>query len=567
MSSVNPQGQIYLCKTPLEADYKNQLTFANATAQLNYFAGTVVKSFDNNTYMRKDGGVKVNCNIEEIRTCNYMYYKNTGFSNKIYYAFITSLEYLSEDSTLVRFETDCFQTWYFDLVYKPCFVEREHVADDTIGLHTVPEGLETGEYRINETQHIDLNLKESIDPLIYDKWYICFVVTSAPDPNNPIPIIPTTGYDMGAVFTPLTYFAVKSRNGYQDARNIIEWYRSSSSTTDKAIVNMYMIPYSCVDTSISQTWTNSSLGTSITVYAVKPSASTDFMHNTLVYQSKNMDGLYQPKNNKLYTYPYCYFYLSNKCGSEVVYKWEDCPTGDMSTETGIENDYRKYTYFNTYIVPSTSLSARAVPERYKGKSEDSSYYSLWDYGISYGKVPVCAWTNDYYTNWLTQNGVNMGTNVVSSVVSGAIAGSTVTGIGALVGGATSGILAIMNNMAKTHQAEVTPDQANGDINTGDVSFAFTLNNITIYHMTIRKEMAELIDSYFNMFGYKVNVVKTPQFNSRTYWNYVKTVDCNIEGDIPQEDLQIVRNMFNKGCTFWHGASNMYNYNLTNSIVS
>ena len=86
-------------------------------------------------------------------------------------------------------------------------------------------------------------------------------------------------------------------------------------------------------------------------------------------------------------------------------------------------------------------------------------------------------------------------------------------------------------------------------------------------MCVKAEYARIIDDFFTMFGYKVNVVKTPQFNSRTYWNYVKTIDCNIEGDIPQEDLQIVRNMFNKGCTFWHGASNMYNYNLTNSIVS
>ena len=35
--TITPAGQLYLCKTPLENDYKNQLTFANATAQYNYF--------------------------------------------------------------------------------------------------------------------------------------------------------------------------------------------------------------------------------------------------------------------------------------------------------------------------------------------------------------------------------------------------------------------------------------------------------------------------------------------------------------------------------------------------
>ena len=32
---------------------------------------------------------------------------------------------------------------------KPSFIEREHVSDDTIGIHTVPEGLETGPYTVD----------------------------------------------------------------------------------------------------------------------------------------------------------------------------------------------------------------------------------------------------------------------------------------------------------------------------------------------------------------------------------------------------------------------------------
>ena len=46
MISVTPQGQIYLCKTPLENDYKNQLTFSNKTNQLNYFNSTIQQSFN-----------------------------------------------------------------------------------------------------------------------------------------------------------------------------------------------------------------------------------------------------------------------------------------------------------------------------------------------------------------------------------------------------------------------------------------------------------------------------------------------------------------------------------------
>ena len=147
MITITPQGQVYLCKTPLENDYKNQLTFENANSQLTYFNSTIQKTFDNYTYIKKDNVIKVGCNIDEIIDCNYLFYRNIGFTNKIYYCFITNMIYISENCTVITFETDCFQTWLFQLQPKMCFVEREHVNDDSIGLHTIPENVETGEYK------------------------------------------------------------------------------------------------------------------------------------------------------------------------------------------------------------------------------------------------------------------------------------------------------------------------------------------------------------------------------------------------------------------------------------
>ena len=63
MVSITPQGDIYLCKTPLENDYKNQLTFSNATAQSTYFNTTIFKTLDNYTYIKHDNIIKVGINI------------------------------------------------------------------------------------------------------------------------------------------------------------------------------------------------------------------------------------------------------------------------------------------------------------------------------------------------------------------------------------------------------------------------------------------------------------------------------------------------------------------------
>ena len=141
MISITPQGSVYLCKTPLENNYKHQLTFTNTTNQRNYFtSNSVLKhTCTNFTYVKKDSQLVVDYPIDTIIDCNYLYYQNTGFTTKYYYCFITNMEYVNENATRITFEVDAFQTYMFDITFKASFVEREHVNDDTIGLHTVPE--------------------------------------------------------------------------------------------------------------------------------------------------------------------------------------------------------------------------------------------------------------------------------------------------------------------------------------------------------------------------------------------------------------------------------------------
>ena len=155
MAVITPNSDVVFLKVPLEMNEANQLTFANATAQYNYFNGlTDKKTFTNYTYQRKDGTIRVNELVDNLYGYNYVMYKNTNYSNKWFYAFITGLEYLNDSVTAVKIKTDPWQTWQFDLNYKTTFVEREHVSDDTIGKHTVPEDLETGEYVVNNVHNL-----------------------------------------------------------------------------------------------------------------------------------------------------------------------------------------------------------------------------------------------------------------------------------------------------------------------------------------------------------------------------------------------------------------------------
>jgi hypothetical protein len=55
-----------------------------------------------------------------------------------------------------------------------------------------------------------------------------------------------------------------------------------------------------------------------------------------------------------------------------------------------------------------------------------------------------------------------------------------------------------------------------------------------------------------MYGYKLNEVKTPNLRSRQHFNFIQTVGANIQGNIPGDDIEKLKNIFNNGITLWHG---------------
>ena len=121
-------------------------------------------------------------------------------------------------------------------------------------------------------------------------------------------------------------------------------------------------------------------------------------------------------------------------------------------------------------------------------------------------------------------------------------------------------------MARQHEAKTHPDQAKGNANSSDILIGWQ-RYFTLDCMSVRAEIAKTIDGYFDMFGYKVNEVKIPNVTGRTNWNFVKTQGCYIKADIPQEDLQEIKSMFDKGITFWHNPSTFMDYSQSNAIVT
>lgn len=122
---------------------------------------------------------------------------------------------------------------------------------------------------------------------------------------------------------------------------------------------------------------------------------------------------------------------------------------------------------------------------------------------------------------------------------------------------------LLINYGQIYEHSLTPNSARGNINAGDINTSSKKNGFTFYQMNIKQEYAKIIDNFFNMFGYKINEVKIPNITGRPNWNFVKTIDCNITGDFPQQDIQTLKNMFNNGVTFWHNSNTFLDYAQNN----
>lgn len=546
MAAVTPSSDLYLLQCPIEIDNKNQINFSNATNQYNYFSNLYKIGATNFSYQRKDSTIRYPAHIDTIRHFNYCMYRNDNYSNKWFYAFIESMEYLNDSTTLIKIKTDVWQTWQFDLSFKRCFVEREHVNDDSIGKHTLDENLPIGEPIINHSQQFTICSNDD------DNQRFVAQVTQLPD-----------GVSIPSGYTTRVYQGIPQGcylcvfDGPEPFGKFSTWYDKKGQ--QNAIVSFFIVPRSMVSDAHYQNY-NIGEGVGSTRVGFLPDSYIPYQFPAYeVHNNSTLDG-YVPKNNKLFTYPYSYLVVSNSAGSTVTYRWEDFedPTFPDWTVEG---------------VISQGCQIRMFPHLYKHYATGSP---AWDYGINCAKLPILSWQSDFYLNWQAQNGVNQAIQTATNVVKdiGNIAGGLVNiastnagnGVSGVIGGTMDTVSDISSSIHEQQVADLVPVQAKGNVNCADLTYSFDKVGFTFQKMSCRREYAVMLDSFFSMFGYKVNEVKVPNVTGRSNWNFVKTKQANILGNIPQEDLDEIKSMFNSGVTIWHKTAYFMDYSQNNPIV-
>jgi hypothetical protein len=487
-------------------DYINTFSWGNLAAQTNFFL-TKVKtgcSFESNTYVRKERAVRVPVNVETLYNISYMMFQNTNFGTKWFYAFITDMRYINETTSEIDYEIDVLQTWYFEQEIKDCYVDREHVASDTIGAYRQDEGLATGNYVTVDKQSF-VELKS-----------LAYVIGTTVDEN----LDDVRGTIQTGVYSGLAFYAFSTAGEINTIIDILD----AAGKTD-AIKVIFTMPRDLISDIDPTTYKIDSPFSSWLFTDVSKNLST-------------LDG-YTPKNNKLLCYPYNYLEVSNNQGQIMIYRYEDCPTNPINFGATCN------------IAPNPVVIMH--PNQYNGEFPgDGDTITLSDF-------PLCSWSNDLYSNWLAQNQVSNIAGVASSAL--ALGAGMITGNPIAIAG---GVIGAAQSIGAFYEKSVLPNNLKGST-SGGANIADDTQTFTFRKKTIKAEQAKVIDDYFTRFGYKVNRLKTPNLQSRLNWNYIKMLEVNVSGNIPNAHLKKIHEIYKNGLTFWHN-DNVGNYNRTNPAV-
>ena len=524
---------------PCDPTYQNVLQWDSVEEQNQFFANMVpVATYTDVQFYQPTRQLRVKRQMENCYNINYVAYQNHRYGNKWFYAFVDSMEYLSAESTGLNLSEDVWATWQFDLTFNKSFVERETVSNDAIGANTVPEDLEIGPY-----------VATSESNKIYTTYQMIMMATEIVDNISAQPLPPAK---LGGLPNPcyVLNFGEYDSVNYSAVSETIDAYAAKGKSD--AIVGFFLIPQP--------------KGSILQASVYKENFAGAPRKLTIV-----------PRNNKLYTYPYCALSI-NSLNEVKAFRYElftDTPTFQTAQSFGGN--------------PTISCT----PLNYEGMAYNIKHQ------ICCGGFPVLPWIRDYYQNWLAQNKAAQAVSAVSGVLSGAALGAGAGGLasasavggtalavqgtafsipagGALVAGGVAapmlagaailGGIAIGKTLAKMYAAQVVPDTLNGSANASDVNSADKKNGFYTQCMSIRAEYAKIIDDYFSMYGYAVHRLKEIELHSRTNWNYIKTIGANIEGRCPAYALTTIKALFNQGVTLWHNGN--FNYGtLANPIIS
>ena len=528
----SPTTNLRLLSVPLGSDYSNTVWFPSVENQIAYFTGKTVKTYENFNYIKKNNTVVVNDEIDRLYSCNYVMYRNANFTNRWFYAFIVKMEWASNSSTRLYLTTDVIQTWFFDIKYYQSYVDRCHSDTDNVGDNIVPEnftGASQGGYCQVGTQDLDLDM---------------------------VTVFATTDYT-GKSLTPYDLTGIVSGAGSA-------WSHRYDKSTLGSLLSQYVQNGTASAISRIQQWPSHTPTVSFLKY---PSS---------------IDG-YVPVNNKLRSGAFINCYMT-MYGQEITFSPEyindstvqaTIVTDDTSGTIGcVVTNYCSSDIPNinmTAVIPESSWAYNQYKNDYNLHSASNAIYQQrtgYQRNLNQALANITAGQNIAGTvasaidainpvTWITGQGgaaVNRAVeNAKSTLVAGAQAGWYEKGIDEI----TQDLTAI----SESYNAPAT-----GGVASSNLYIVAKKTALSYGYKVPPLDIVKRCDKYLTVYGYKQSCYRDINLHARASWTYVKTMGLNASGNFPQEDMNVIKQIFDKGIFFWSYTATFGNFDQVNGIV-
>lgn len=292
--------------------------------------------------------------------------------------------------------------------------------------------------------------------------------------------------------------------------------------------------------------------------------------------------------SKLLMYPYRYYLLTDYINPPLLIKPQYLTNNriEIYVKVGVSNTSKYNIYVKNYkgdvngnlegVVNNNPLLFPVVADSYQ------EFIGSQGNSFNLNKQLALLENNTNYKQGTRTNTVNAFTSMLGSI--GGLATLDAGGtIASIFGGINTGVnqynlkestklkeYQIEKSYLATKQDLInTPNTLKSIGNDSIFNLENGKNRIDLIEYGIKTDKEQKILNFFNRYGVQTMNYDIPNFKTRKYYNYIKTVNCNIDNSkIPYNDLKKIEEIFNSGVTFWHidNGAMVKNYYVENEVL-
>lgn len=565
-----------------------QILFKNINDQNRYFSGRVLRGkyqnqqgqwiysnigFTNGSYQRYEYVLRLNIDKEDLYdSANYMRFRNSN-NHKWVYAYITDMHWNNSSECDIFFYIDSWQTYMFEVWWKPSLIERESPNTDEIGQYEEQEEISFSNYIetaqrmkfINSTgyQYRGSTLDEDEN---FNGIKCGYIVELSNDFKIPFTllsngkIVPTTIIQNGIAKQGIFLFFYSASEVFFFINTVFSsGITSEDASKINSIYSIPIYPFRC-DTDYMNGYIGSTkisysrirglrIVLSRTTYTAKiveeshmlyqiinesdvsstegGAVLNDEKYNLPLKVTAEISLPYTPKNNKLYNSPFIILTLESQ-NDTINIKTQGYKIKD--NKFVLEFDFNMNIFNTAYTLFLSNYNRanflRGIYDRY------ASMYKV--------TLPVFPSTSAYIdatSQWWRQNGVKTIANLTLAAASLAVGFGAIgagTAFGSMIAGGTAlslpstakggtrsnnerndyqvmgGIAAGVNEITKIYSSIIAPDYQVGNLSGYD-AFGSNISMVKLTMSYLIEDEVMQADDYLSLYGYSIKKVKMPDF--------------------------------------------------------